>query len=147
MEEPRARLAEAVIERRNELGLSRQRLATKAEIAGQRLSVSTIANIERAHSDRYARESLDALDAALDWPTGTSQGVLDGRKEEPVDRPLAAHLDQLEAAHLDKLISVAVPVSKLTDAEALMVVLRCLSPEQFAMVARAVQADDRFAVS
>lgn len=138
---PRERLAKAVIRRREEeLGLSRQRVVTLAEIAGHKFSVSTLRNIEAAHSDRYARDTLDALDAGLDWPTGTARTLLEGEREPG----LAERLPQLEGFSRDKLISVAVPARKLTDAEAVLVVLRCLSDDQYALFARAVQADDRF---
>lgn len=140
---PRERLAKAVIRRREEeLGLSRQRVVTLAEIAGHKFSVSTLRNIEAAHSDRYARDTLDALDAGLNWPAGTARTLLEGEREPT---SLAERLPQFESVHRDKLIAVAVPARKLTDAEAVMVVLRCLSDDQYALFARAVQADDRFA--
>ena len=139
---PGSRLAEAVKARREELHLTRQDVRDAAVRAGQDISVSTLANIERAHSDRYARDSLDGLDAGLEWPAGTAHSILAGSAQ--VDRPLSEHLDLAKAAHLERLAQVAVPSSKLTDAEALLVVLKCLSDEQYGMVARAVQADDRF---
>jgi len=149
MDRPGLRLAEAVRQRRAELRISRQQVATRAEIATSgrlRLSVSTLANVENGHSDRYAPDTLDALDAGLDWPPGTAQSTLEGTPETAAPS-IAERAAFSEQAHLDRLVAVAVPARKLTDAEAILVVLGCLTDEQFAMFARAVQADDRFAVS
>jgi len=141
---PGQTLAKAVKLRRDELGRSQDDVMFVVKTAGLRLSIQSIRNIEKGERDHYYDTTLDALDVGLDWPKGTAQGILEG-KDETVDRPLSEHLDLAKAAHLDRLALVAVPASKMTDAEALLVVLRCLSDDQFGMVARAVQADDRFA--
>lgn len=135
-------MAAAVRARRGELRLTRQQLVTKAENAGLDFSGSWLALVESGKKDRFRSATLEELDVALDWAAGTCLSILEGQVTPSEARKLSDHLPAIDR---DRLVSIAVPAQKLTDAEALIVVLGCLNDDQYSMFARAVQADERFA--
>lgn len=116
METPTRRLAEAAKRRREELGISQQRVAEQATAAGHELSYNTYRNIEGAKFKAPRPPSLAALDAGLKWPPGTAAGIVHGPG-----------------------MSDDAPVVLNTDHDAVMVLLDCLTANQRTVVFRAVR--------
>jgi len=143
---PADRLAAAMKSRRAELGRTQDDVIYAAKASGHPVAGQTYRDAEAGKRDIYRDPTLVAIDAGLDWEPGTAAGFFGGdRQFEAPGGSLARDLPDLEAAYRQRLIDVAVPARKLTDAEAVLIVLGCLTDDQFAMFARAVQADDRFA--
>lgn len=140
------RLAEAVIERRKELGLGQQALAERAAMAGQRISFQTVRNVESAVQETYRPQTLAALDAGLAWPTGSAARILQGGDPpEAAPPPLPAEPADELATRLARIESrIGLDDRQLNDVNAMEVLLGCLTDQQFEIVARAVLADPRF---
>lgn len=82
------RVAERVrVRRDDELGLSQEQLAAKADIG-----TATIRKIETAAQDRYNRSTLRQLTRALGWTPDSIDRILEGQDPEPAgeDAPPAS---------------------------------------------------------
>lgn len=94
------RLAQAVIDRRVELGYR-----TRESFAeGTGLSSRLLGDLERARRDNFDHVTLARLEQALQWKAGTARAILTAKPErdddDPDPDPLDAKLARLETAAL-----------------------------------------------
>jgi transcriptional regulator with XRE-family HTH domain len=71
------RLADAVVQRRAELGLSQEEFAERAGTGDDRLPIKTLQRVELQKATPRAA-TLGAIDRAAGWPTGRARTLLDG---------------------------------------------------------------------
>ena len=120
------------------------------------LSMETIRSIERGDRETVHPSTARGLERGLDWPAGYVDRLLAGEAEEITDRPLrnerpsrnevddlmAVRFAEFESGLRAELGINATP--KLSDEQAMAMVLRWLSDDQYVTVARAVTADPRY---
>lgn len=73
------RLAQYVVARRSELGLTQAEAAALAQLA-----VATIQVIEAAEQERFRPVTMGAVDRALSWAPGSVASILAGGEPTPV---------------------------------------------------------------
>lgn len=140
---PAERVADAIRRRRTELGLSQQDVVTRVAQAGGKLSINNFRAYEGGARSNPGVTVMADISRALEWDPDALNRIFNETGEPQVrpmpsgDATLAARLARLEA-RLD------VNGAKLTDLNAMHVLLGCLSEEQFKIVALAVASDDRF---
>lgn len=92
-----ARVAELIVERRDELGLSRPQAIT---LTAGKVSESTWGAVERVEQTRYGRRKLVPICRALGWADDSIELILGG--QEPVtaepehDPTITARLDRMD---------------------------------------------------
>jgi transcriptional regulator with XRE-family HTH domain len=74
------RLARAVVDAREELGLTQEEFRKKGK-----LSIITVQRVEAGKVSPRTK-TFNGLDKAADWPPGTARGILEGRMERPTTK-------------------------------------------------------------
>lgn len=142
---PAERVADAIRQRRDELGLSQQDVVTRVAQAGRKMSINNFRAYERGTRPNPAVTVMADISRALEWDPDALNRIFNETGQprhlpvRPGDAALAARLARLEAR-----ISGNGNDAKLTDLNAMHVLLGCLSEEQFKIVALAVASDERF---
>ena len=88
----RRRLAEAVQTARQRVGLTQVQLAQRA-----RVSQATVQQIEGGYPFSRITRSMRQVAAALGWPEGWAQDILEGRQEHAPDVPAVPPAPRYEA--------------------------------------------------
>lgn len=137
------RLARAVKDARGTH--SQAEVLARARQAGHKISIQAWRNVEAGAHASYWDSTLAAVDAGVGWPEGTAKTILagglvpDAVTVPAVDNGLMARLARLEAQ-----VALGGDERQMTDLQAVGVVLRCLSDDQFRIVVYAVRQDDRY---
>lgn len=111
-------LAQAIADRRRELGLTQQDLSERTRELDPRdkgVSPRTIGNIEQVAGTRPQPGTVRLLDAALEWPLGTVEAILRG-EEPPREVGDAARITRLE----ERVAQLTATVDDLVDLVAIL---------------------------
>ncbi len=90
------RLAQAVIDRRVELGYRTR----EAFAEGTGLSSRLLGDLEKARRDNFDHVTLARLEQALQWKSGTARAILTAVPDRDEADPLDAKLDRLKVTAL-----------------------------------------------
>lgn len=138
---PAERVADAVRKRREQLGLSQQDVVTRVSQAGGKLSINNYRAYEWGARTNPGGRTMADISRALEWDADALNRIFTGSGEPETvpydDGSIAGRLARIEARMGGD--------AKLTDMDAMGIVLGCLSDEQYRIVALAVRSDNRYA--